>query len=582
MEEAPSTEDTVEASHDDTAGAPPASTRRNSALVAAGILLSRISGLVREGTISHFFGLGFAADAFSAAFRIPNLMQNLLGEGVLSASFIPVYSRLLAEGREEEAGRVAGATAGLLTAVAGGLVLVGVVFARPITAVLAPGLAPATFALTVRLTRIITPGIGFLVLSAWCLGVLNSHRRFFLSYVAPVLWNGAQIGVLVALGTTVYAGALGNGLEARSAEIALITALAWGTVLGGALQFLVQLPWVLRVARGVRPSLRTDLPGVRQVARAFAPVVGGRGVVQLSAYADQILASFLAVGALAALRFSQTLYVLPISLFGMAVAAAELPELSSMQSHGREQLRSRLDEGLSRIAVFVVPTVVGFLAIGDLIVGALYQRGEFDRTDSLQVWVVLVGYSVGLVASSSSRLLQSALYGIGDPRTPAKVAVLRVVASVALGVGLMFQLDRVSIAAGQLSVVGDLPAFGPVPDEVRQPGASEQVARLGAAGLSLAAGMTAWLEWRLLRRAIRDRIGDVRLAGGQLRATLAAAAGGLVVALAIRPVVAGLPLLVAGPIAVAATGVTYLAAAHALGIPEVRKLIRRVTRIIRR
>ncbi len=182
----------------------------------AGILLSRLAGLVRERVIAAHLGTGFAVDAFRAALRIPNLLQNLLGEGVLSASFIPVYARLLAEGEEEEAGRVAGAIAGLLTAASALLVVVGVVFARPLTTVLAGGFTGERFELTVTLVRILTPGIGLLVLSAWCLGVLNSHRRFFLSYVAPVLWNAAQIAVLVA--------AAARGFDVSS----LAVALAWG------------------------------------------------------------------------------------------------------------------------------------------------------------------------------------------------------------------------------------------------------------------------------------------------------------------------------------------------------------------
>src|SRR5690606_9129531 len=170
---------------------------RGSMLVAAGIFLSRIAGLLRETVIGTVLGTTPAADAFKAALRIPNLMQNLMGEGVLSASFIPVYARLRAEGRDEEAGRLAGAIAGLLAALTGVISLVGVVFAAPLTDLLVPGFAEDKYELTVQLTRIMFPGIGFLVLSAWCLGVLNSHKQFFLSYVAPVLWNVAQIAALV-------------------------------------------------------------------------------------------------------------------------------------------------------------------------------------------------------------------------------------------------------------------------------------------------------------------------------------------------------------------------------------------------
>ncbi len=556
---------------------------RNSALVGAGILLSRITGLLRERAIGHFFGTGFAADAFTAAFRIPNLLQNLLGEGVLSASFIPVYSKLLAEGRREEAGKVAGAILGLLMSVAGGLVILGIVLARPLAAAVAPGLTGATFELTVTLMRIIFPGIGFLVLSAWCLGVLNSHRRFFLSYVAPVIWNVAQIAVLVGFGLTLFAGEfrVGADVATAAAQSDLVVWLAWGTVVGGLLQFLVQLPGVLRVTRELRPSLATELPGVRRVIRAFGPIVAGRGVVQLSAYVDIFLASFLAVGALAALRYGQMLYLLPISLFGMAVAAAELPELSSLRDEDRDRLTDRLDAGMARIAFFVAPTAIAYLLIGDLLVATVFQTGEFDALVTLQVWVVLACYAVGLLASTASRLLQSALYGIGDPRTPAKVAALRVVVSVLLGVVLMFQLDRVAVTSGGLVLVESLPAFGPLPECVRAADITG-MKRIGAAGLAIAAGVGAWIEYRLLRREVARRIGPTRIGGGRLRRMLLPLAVAAVASLAVRPLVDGAHPLLAGLGAALAVGGTYLAAARLAGVPEAGELGDLVRRVLRR
>ena len=437
--------------------------RRRAALVAGGILLSRIAGLARERALSHFLGVGPAVDAFRAASRIPNVLQNLLGEGVLSASFIPVYAAALARGDDEEAGRIAGAVAGLLAALAGTLVLVGVVFARPLTQLLAPGFTGARFELTVTLTRILTPGIGVLVLSAWCLGVLNSHRRFFLSYVAPVLWNAAQIVALVALGI--------RGVEGGD----LAVGLAWGAFVGGFLQLAVQLPVVTSLVRPLRLSLRTELPGVREVLRRFGPVVAGRGVVQLSAYVDLLLASLLAVGAVSALGYAQIFYLLPVSLFGMSVAAAELPELSraaanntvgtggtgrrlpgntygcpppgkhatgkhatGMHATGKQRRRpsrGASDDGLARIAFFVLGSSIAYLVLGDLVVGALLQTGEFRAEDARLVWYVLGAFSVGLLATTASRLAQNALYALGDTKGPAVIAAVRVVTSAALRSG---------------------------------------------------------------------------------------------------------------------------------------------------
>ena len=169
-------------------------------MVAAGILLSRIIGLVRNRVFAHYFGTSDAADAFNAAFRIPNFLQNLFGEGVLSASFIPVYAGLRARGDEAEARLVASAIAALLGLATAVLVLVGILFTPWLIAAIAPGFTGEKREVTIRLVRILFPGAGLLVLSAWCLGVLNSHRRFFLSYSAPVLWNLAIIASLIAFG----------------------------------------------------------------------------------------------------------------------------------------------------------------------------------------------------------------------------------------------------------------------------------------------------------------------------------------------------------------------------------------------
>lgn len=541
--------------------------RRNSTLVAAGILLSRIAGFAREAAIAYFLGVGLAVDAFRTALRIPNLMQNLLGEGVLSASFIPVYSRLLSEGREEEAGRVAGAIAGLLTVVAGVLVVIGVVFAPALTTVFAPGFTGRRYELTVTLMRILTPGIGLLVLSAWCLGVLNSHRRFFLSYVAPVLWNASMIGFLVGFGL------------AGLADAPLVQALAWGTLVGGALQFVVQLPGVLRLTSGLRLSLDTSREGVRQTIRAFWPVVGGRGVVQLMIFVDLILASLLVEGAIAALGYAQTLFVLPISLFGMSIAAAELPELSRAGRGDRLAVGDRLETGLARIAFYVVPSAIGFIVLGDLIVATLYQRGEFGPLDTRLVWLVLAGYSVGLLANTSSRLFQSALYGAGDPVTPAKVAGIRVLVAGAVGALLMFQFDRIALTETGFVLTGDLPAIGPIPIEA---GSAEAALHLGAVGLALASGASAWIEYTLLRRGLRREL-DRPLAagGGDLPRIAAAGTVAAFAALVSRVVVADAPPLVAGPVAVAFTGLVYLSAAYVLGLSEAHDLAAGVRRRIR-
>ncbi|HEX7025483.1 MAG TPA: murein biosynthesis integral membrane protein MurJ, partial [Gemmatimonadales bacterium] len=330
--------------------------RGGAPLVAAGILLSRVAGLIRQRVLSHYLGLTIPADAFNQAFRIPNFLQNLFGEGVLSASFIPAYTRLRAEGREQEARRLAGAVLGMLSLLVAVLVALGVTTAHWLVHVLAPGWSGAKYDLTVRLVRILFPGVGLLVLSAWCLSVLNSHRRFFLSYAAPVVWNAAIIAAtMLAPG--------GVALER------LVIWVAWGAVAGGVLQLLVQLPRTRMLLGGLRPALGRGDPAVRAVFRNFLPAFVTRGITQISAFIDGVLASLLPHGAVTALANAQTLYTLPVSLFGMSVAAAELPELSAAAAAGagaHPALRARLDLGRRRVAFFVVPTVVAFLLLGEV------------------------------------------------------------------------------------------------------------------------------------------------------------------------------------------------------------------------
>src|SRR5215208_5705624 len=265
-----------------------ASTGRSAVFVGAGILISRLVGLARQRIFAHYFGSSAEGDAFSAAFRIPNFLQNVFGEGALSASFIPVYAKLLASHDEKEASRVANAVLTLLILVTSVIVLIGVLTTPYFVGLFAYSFNPATRQLTIRLVQILFPGAGLLVLSAWCLGVLNSHRRFFLSYTAPVAWNLALITTLIVFG--------GGEDQGRLAVM-----VAWGSVVGSVLQIAVQLPTVLKVLRSFGPVLDTVDANVRKVLTNFVPVFVSRGVVQISAFVDAMLAGPISSQAVAAL-----------------------------------------------------------------------------------------------------------------------------------------------------------------------------------------------------------------------------------------------------------------------------------------
>jgi len=529
--------------------------------VAAGILLSRIAGLVRERVFAHYLGNSDAAGAFKAALRIPNFLQNLFGEGVLSASFIPVYARLLAEKDEETAGRVAGVVATLLALSVSVIVAVGVLATPVIIGLVAPGFQGEVRELTVRIVRILFPGVGLLVLSAWCLGVLNSHHKFFLSYVAPVFWNIAMIATLVLFG-------------GRLAQYPLAVALAWGAVVGSALQFGMQVPFVFRYAPEIRFGLETSLAPVRDVFRNLGPVVVSRGVVQLSAYIDGMIASFLGTNAVSGLGYAQTIYLLPIGLFGMSVAASELPQMSQAVGTPDEifaALRVRLERGLRQIAFFVIPSVAAFVVLGRTLVAALYRTGAFGEEDTRYVWYILVGSAVGLLAATLGRLYSSAFYALRDTRTPLRFAIIRVVLTGALGYLFAFPL-RPAMVAG-LEAVG-----------VPLPQIAGGTLGLGAIGLTASAGLAGWVEFWLLRRALGHKIGRVQLAAGfQLRlwaSAIAAAAAALGAGRLYLRLAAGERLLL-HPISAAVVilgiyGVVYFVAAFLAGVPEAKRTLGRL------
>jgi putative peptidoglycan lipid II flippase len=418
------------------------------------------------------------------------------------------------------------------------VVLVGILITPLLVAVFTPGFEGEKREATIRLVRILFPGSGLLVLSAWCLGVLNSHGRFFLSYSAPVLWNLAIIGTLLAFGDSA------SGY--RLTEIA-----AWGSVAGSALQFGIQLVPVLRLIGTGMPSLRRGAEATRTVVRNSIPVLVGRGVVQVSAYVDTVLASLLPTGSVAALSYAQVLYTLPVSLFGMSVSAAELPAMSSAGGEEDERaasLRTRLNRGLRQIAFFVVPSAVAFLALGDVVAGAVFQSGAFTREMTVYVWGILAGSAVGLLASTLGRLYASTYYALHDTRTPLRFALVRVALTIVLGYLFAIPLP---------AVLG-----------------MEQ--RWGVAGLTVSAGLAGWIEFLLLRRTLNARIGRTGIPRAFMvrlwSSALAAATAAWVVKLAVFP---GHPLLVA-LFSLGMYGAAYFAVAASLGVPQAVRLVAKI------
>ncbi|HLX37157.1 MAG TPA: murein biosynthesis integral membrane protein MurJ [Candidatus Binataceae bacterium] len=499
-------------------------------LVASGILLSRIAGVIRESVFAHYLGNSAAADAFKAGFRIPNILQNLLGEGVLSASFIPVYSRLLGEGEEEMADLLAWAFGAVLLFAVSALVAIGMTTTPYLITAIAPGFEAERRTLAIEIVRVLFPCTGLLVMSAWCLGVLNSHHKFFMSYAAGVAFNVAMIATLIFYGS-------------HRSQDALAVDLAWGCVVGAALQILVQMPQVLMILRKLRIDFARVAESLRAVFRNLGPVVMSRGVGQFSAYVDNFLASWLPIGAVSAFNYGQIFYMLPVSLFGLSVAAAELPSMSratALPENVEATLRRRLNFGLRQIAFLVVPSAAAFFSIGDVIVASVFQSGHFGHRDAVYVWAVLAGSGVGMLASTMGRLYNSAFYALWDTKTPFKFAAVRVALSGILG--YIFAI--------------------PLP---RWIGIDQQ---WGVAGLTASAGMAAWVEFTLLRRALNQRIGwtglDRKFLGQLWGMAIVAAA----VAFAIKYVTPHTGPRLQALMVIPAFGAVYLGLAYALDLSE--------------
>ena len=509
---------------------------RAALVVGVGIFLSRIVGLLRNLAFSAYFGAGAASDAYTAAFKIPNALRNLLGEGTLSASFVPVYSRMLAAADERTSRTLANAVLGLLMMAVSILTLVGIAAAPLLTEVLASGFDPATKALTTRLMRIMFPMTAVMVLSGWCLGIQNSHRRFFWSYASAALWSIAQIVLLVAWGRQ----------AASLAQLAVW--LAWATLAGAAMQVAAQLPEVLRLHGALRPSLRRDAEGVRTVTRNVLPVVLALGVTQISSFVDLMIASRLQTGAMTLVNYANLLALLPVALFGISVAASSLPDFArDMTGSTLDALRERLRGGWQRILFYIIPSAAVFIALGDYCVGILYRAGRFTADDQFVTHGILAGYAIGLVSFGSVKLMSSAYYALQDYRTPLRASMASVMVSGLAAAAIAFMLRE---------------------------------SRLAAAGIALGAALGSYTNLALLLRGLRARLGPLytpAMWAGTRRivlATAAAVAVGLLLRLLQGSVWPGVHPRIAGPPILAAFGAAYLLVAWAMGSAEAARWLR--------
>lgn len=496
-------------------------------VVGGATMVSRILGFVRDMVIAALFGAGMMADAFFVAFRIPSMLRELLGEGALSAAFVPTFAETIARRGRAEAWRLASAALGTLALLLVGVVALGVVAAPLVVRVIAPGFhwAPEKVGLTILLTRLMFPYIFFVGLAALFMGILNALDHFATPALSPIMLNLAIIGSALLLSPFLHPPVL---------------ALAVGVLVGGFGQLAIQVPVAFRRGLAFRPRVAPSDPGVRRIAALMAPGTVGLAITQVNLVVATQLASLLGEGIVSTLTYALRLVQLPIGVVGVAIGTAALPAMSASaagRSYGeiRETLESALRLGL----FFTLPAAVGLIAFRRPIVWVLFERGEFGRAATEATAQILLFFALGVCFYVANRILTPAYYSLQDTATPVKIGGVAVLANILFSLLLM----------------------GP----------------LGAGGLALATALASLVNFSLLLARLAARV------GGLNAGALARAAGR--VALACLPLVAwawlveggGMP---AGPArpwdalrvggAIAGGGIVFVSAARLAGCEELR------------
>ena len=469
---------------------------RRAGVVSAAVALSRVLGVVREQAFAVFFGAGRELDAFITAFRIPNLLRDLFAEGALSAAFVSTFTQQHEREGAESAWRLASQVVNALVVVVGTIVLLGVVFAPQLASLIAPGFdaIPGKLELTVQLARVMWPFLLMVSLAAVAMGILNARHVFGVPALAAAFFNvGSIVGGLgcawwfapqymteIAAAVWHRSGMLPRDpLEATRA----ITGMAVGTLFGGVLQFVVQLPSVRGTGFRYRWGLDWRDPGLRRVLRLMGPATIGAAAVQINVFVNNNFASYLGDGPVSWLNVAFRFMQLPIGLFGVAIGTVTLPEVSRQAARGEfDGLRQTLRQALTLLATLCVPAAVGLHVLRIPVIGLLYEHGRFHATDTLAAGAALSGYAVGLAGYAGIKVLLPAFYALNDARTPALISLASIVTNYVLNWTLVRHLG------------------------------------FGHAGLALSTSVVATLNFLLLYGLLRRRIGSL---GNEILLTVA-------------------------------------------------------------
>ena len=410
-----------------------AQSARAAGAVSLAVFLSRILGVVREQVFARFFGAGIYNDAWLVAFRIPNLLRDLFAEGALSSAFVPTFTGHLRQKGLSEAWLLANLVFSGLLMVLGTITLILVTFPTFFVLLLGAGFAevPGKIEITASLTRILSPFLMLVTMASVAMGVLNALNHFFIPALAPALFNAALIlsGFFLAP-------------QFKEWGIEPIFAMAVGALIGGFLQYGVQVPLLRRHGYRFRFLIDFHHEGVRRMAQLMAPAVVGISALQINIVVTTFIASFLRDnGPISWLNYAFRIVYLPIGLFGVAVGTVNLREVSvSAAEQEWEDLKETVAHSVKLVSLLAVPSMVGLILLSRPIVKVLFERGEFTHGDTLSTANALTFYSLGLLAYCLVKIYGPTFYALDDTRTPVRISVTAVVTNIITNLILVWTL----------------------------------------------------------------------------------------------------------------------------------------------
>ncbi len=403
------------------------SVARSAGIVSLAVMFSRVLGLVREMIFARYFGAGFLYDAYVVAFRIPNVLRDLFAEGALSVAFVKVFTDYQINKSEKEAWRLASLILNLLAVVLSVVCIVGILFSRQFVNLIADGFSPEKAALATTLTQIMFPFILLVALAAVAMGVLNTKGIFGIPASASTVFNIVSILFGIGLAYWLSGGdwvtsADKNAIPDFPSQWAII-GMAIGTLIGGAAQFLMQLPSLWRVGFRFVPVLSFADEGVKKVLALMAPAILGTSAVQINVLMNTYFVSEIN-GAQGWLSYSFRLMQFPIGLFGVAVGTAAIPVMSRLASEGKiKEFRDTVSSSMNLVFLLTLPSACGLIVLGEPIIRLIYERGAFKETDVPMTAAALAGYSIGLTGYAAIKILSPAFYALNNAKTPMMIAV---------------------------------------------------------------------------------------------------------------------------------------------------------------